>query len=164
MTMISNGPVNVVQRAYGKTANNIKYGTALAATGAAILAINKDSAVSQKVGNVANTIWSKISPKLAKTKIGEAVGVFASKVGVVIKPVTSKVAGLVSRVKDTGIFKKVAAKVGPYMAKIPFKPVATVAALLFAAKLIHDHGRNSGKIDQRYQDKQIFVRGFDLTV
>ena len=162
MTMISNGAVNTAQRAYGKTVNNLKYGAGLAVTGTALLAINKDSYISQKAGAAAKYVGGKIGNVLGKTKIGGNVANAATKVGNFFKPVTSKVGQLFSSIRNTSFVQKAAQKIAPYAAKIPFKPVATAAALLTAAVLIHKHGRNSGKIDQRYQDKQIFVRGFDL--
>lgn len=170
MTVILNETFNSVQRDYNKTVNNIKYGTALAATGAAYLAVNKDSFVSKKVGRAASWVGTKIGNLLRKTKIGTKVVEYAKKAGnfvkpavdKVVKPVASKIGKVLTSIKNSNIVQKAVGKIAPYVAKIPFKPIATAATLITAAILIHNHGKNSGKIDQRYEDKQLLTNGFNI--
>ena len=170
MTVILNDTFNGVQKGYSKTVNNVKYGTALAATGAAYLAVDRDCYVAKKAGKVASYVGTKIGNLLKKTKIGTKVVEYAGKakdfvkpaIDKVLRPVTSRIGNVYKSIKKSNIVQKAVSKIAPYVAKIPFKPVAAAAALITAAVLIHKHGRNSGKIDQRYDDKQMITNGFNI--
>lgn len=159
MTVILNGTVNAIERDYKKVKNNVKYGTGLALTGAAYLAINKDSYASKKAAQGANFLGKKITNLVAKTKIGGKIIEYATKAKNFVKPVFTKAGNVLTSIKNSSVVQNAAAKALPYIKKIPFKPIAVAATLITAGILIHNHGKNSGKIDQKYADKEALTQG-----
>ena len=162
MTVILNETFNGVQRGYNKTVNNVKCGLGLAATAGAYLAIDRDCYVAKQAGKAVTFVGKKIGNSIAKTTVGGYLVSAKKSIANFTRPVRKVIGDSCKAIKNTSVVKSITKSISKNLAKIPYKPIAAVAALITAAVIINNRAYKSGKIDQRYNDKQAITNAYNL--
>lgn len=191
MAVVLNTGLNTAERFYEKSKNNVKYGTAAALAGGTYLAVKSKTArkaigstigyTGGKIADVFSWIGKKIGIKFGDTSVGKTVTEYATKIknSETVKTATDAVrtagqkvaeqCGKISASSFGQTIKKgisfVAEKLTPLVNKIPKKGIlgaVAVAAGLALIAISHKHGYNSGKIDQKYADKQELINRFQI--